>query len=104
MGGYMKRKWEKVASIDVDGSLCWVGEPYHLGSKTWIEFCDKFDSSENLIEKSRSAWAQTVVEPFGEGTGVCVTSGHGDGSYPVYVKRNSDGTIRAIKIKFDRDE
>lgn len=37
-------------------------------------------------------------------TGVCVSSGYGDGTYPVYIKKNYEGRIVEAVILFDYDE
>ena len=37
-------------------------------------------------------------------TGVCVSSGYGDGNYPVYVRKNQEGRIVEAKIMFDWDD
>ena len=91
--------WEKVGVIGVDAGLCWVGDPCYCvtpdcnshPAKTWLEFCDKLEK----IEKDGVAqWA---------GIGVSVSSGYGDGEYPVYVKR-SRGRIREVKVVFFEKE
>jgi len=37
-------------------------------------------------------------------TGVAVSSGYGDGNYPVFVKKNKEGRIIEARILFDWDE
>lgn len=37
---------------------------------------------------------------FGNDLGFCTRTAYGDGSYPVFVKRDRDGTIKEVKIVF----
>lgn len=55
----------------------------------WSEFCDKLFACE----------VDNVAKPLGEGTGITVGSGYGDGEYAVYVQR-SDGRIARAMIEF----
>lgn len=41
---------------------------------------------------------------LGMGMGVCVSSGYGDGMYPVYVKHNDEGRITSATIVFIMDD
>jgi hypothetical protein len=94
-------QWEYAGSFGVDAGLCWIGDPCYCvtpdctehPAKTWSEFCDKLET----IEKDGiSAWPCKMGH---NGLGVCVSSGYGDGEYPVYVKRQ-DGRIKEVRIKF----
>jgi len=95
-------KWETVGQIGVDAGLCWLGDPcYIMGkdageqpAKTWSEFCDDLHKREN-----RGA-AQWNYKHGHAGLGVTVTTGFGDGTYPVQVKRTSEGRISEVRIKF----
>lgn len=91
-------KWEKVGEIGVDAGLCWVGDPCYIlhttpGNepkdlgKDWLEFCN------TLPEEN------PVAKQYDEG--VVVSTGYGDGSYPVYVKKNDEGRIVGVMVKFD---
>ena len=95
-----KDKWEEVGTIGVDAGLCWIGDPCYVISpeasfapKTWREFCDKIDFKSY----------PTVEEPLGKDVGFAVSTGYGDGCYPVYVKR-VDGRIAAVKVVFIEEE
>ncbi len=99
----VKRKWEKVGVIGVDAGLCWLGDPcYIMGedasshpAKTWAEFCAKL----SMIEKGGVAiWNYKLGH---EGLGITVSTGYGDGTYPVFVKRNSESRIIEVKVVFD---
>lgn len=91
--------WEQVGEIGVDAGLCWIGDPCYVVSKDashvwekWSDFCDKLQEADWPDAKSF------------DGIGVAVRSGYGDGSYPVYVKRDVDGTILEAKVVFVEKE
>ena len=101
-----KEKWEEIGQISVDAGICWLGDPcyiLHTDSgkppttlgKSWEEFC-KLLGSKDIISFDH--------EKGHEGLGVVVSSGLGDGLYPVYVKRVQDkefgNRIAEVKIKF----
>lgn len=91
----------------------WQPKPYpkDLG-ETWGDFCDKFTTiettTENIGNEKVSIPHQTNLThrqfnyDLGHpGLGVCVQTGYGDGSYPVYAKFDSDGRLVEVKVKFD---
>ena len=84
---------EQIGYMSVDAGLCWVGDPcYIMGSDAshgvgdWDAFCD------SLTDKGHS-------EPLGEGVGFAVTTGYGDGSYPVYIEKDN-GRVKSITVDF----
>jgi len=93
----MDLKWEKIGMIGIDAGLCWIGDPCYVLhgqnpkeiGKDWDEFCSILEAAEE----------DNGVYNF-DITGVCVTTGYGDGTYPVFVKRNSEGRISEVKVKF----
>jgi hypothetical protein len=105
--------WATVGNIGVDAGLCWIGDPCYvlfkktekdglpkaLG-KTWGEFCNK------LGEDYPTARA-FHYDAGHSGLGVCVSTGDGDGSYPVMV-RYDQGRVAEVKVVFipegDQDE
>ena len=99
----MKDTWERVGEIGVDAGLCWIGDPcYIMGQdanehpvKTWAEFCDK------LHQNEKDGVAQWHYKLGHMGLGVTVSTGCGDGVYPVFIKRNKDGRILQVKVLFD---
>jgi hypothetical protein len=99
----MKAKCEKVGEIGVDAGLCWIGDPCYCvtpdadehPSKTWGKFCNE------LHEKERGGdTAQWDFKNGTRGLGVTVSTGYGDGCYPVFVKRNKEGRIAEVRVKF----
>jgi len=93
-------KWEEVGSIGVDAGIIWLGDPCYtffkpptdVIGKNWGEFCEKLEAIEEQKEENND------VYPFGF-TGIAVSSGYGDGEYPVFIKRK-DGRIKEVKVVF----
>ena len=91
-----------VGHIGVDAGLCWVGDPCYILhrddeklpptlGKSWPEFCD-------LI--SEKDYASFSYELGHEGLGVVVSTGYGDGLYPVFVEVNKEGRIKSVTVEF----
>ncbi len=109
-----KEQWEEVGIIGVDAGLCWLGDPcYIMGddasekpAKTWSEFCDKLWEKEGLDKNGNPErdYAQWNYKMGHAGLGVTVSTGWGDGSYPVYIKRNKEGRIAEVKVVFDTEQ
>ena len=86
---------EQIGTLYVDAGIIMLGDPcYSLPddatnrddtAKTWSKFCDKLDGD--------------VSSPLGKGISIVVSSGYGDGEYPVFVKRK-DGRIQSVTVKF----
>ncbi len=94
----------KVGYIDVDAGICFVGDPCYSmpddGSsretvKDWHKFCELI-SDKDVIQLNHKAGHP--------GMGMVVSTGWGDGTYPVYIKRNSDGRVAEVRVAFDSDE
>lgn len=105
-------KWVKVAYIDVDAGVVWVGDPCYSMTheseytpKTWSEFCDDtFNDASTIAEGVNAPLKNRGL--YDEGLGVEISAGYGDGTYPVYVKYAKDdlfGTttrVKAVLIDF----
>lgn len=84
----------EIGIIGVDAGLCWVGDPcYVLGDDAssrvcdWSKFCD-------LLHDNAQFSA-----PLGYGTGFAVSTGYGDGSYPVTITVK-DGCVTKLEVDF----
>lgn len=96
-------KLERVGEIGVDAGLCWIGDPcyiihnetpnHHLG-RSWQEFCDE------LHKHEKNGATQFHYNKGHAGLGVCVSTGYGDGCYPVYVERNEEGRVKRLVVEF----
>ena len=96
----------KVGYIGIDAGLCWVGDPCYVmgkdsgyGVKTWKEFCDKHDKA---ADESEFGW--NACEPLGDGIGFAISTGYGDGAYPIYIERDRDGAVSKIIVDFLDEE
>lgn len=98
--------WEKAGVIGVDAGLCWIGDPCYILDdrserpsdigKTWVEFCDRLSGRE---DKCVAQWKHADDYP---GLGVTVGTGHGDGCYQVYVRRDGSGRVMAVMVDFEQ--
>lgn len=102
--------WQRVGHIDVDAGLCWVGDPCYILhaqgenapteiGKNWREFCDILPLEGAALEQCKAFGHR----PGETGLGVCVPTGYGDGSYPVYVKVK-EGRVAAVMVDFEGDQ
>lgn len=95
--------WEYVGDVAVDAGVVMVGDPCYATDKKhpihrWEKFCDLLGrDSENGVTGLKFAHG-------GGGMGVVVTSGYGDGVYPVYVKHDDRGVIAELKVVFVSDD
>ena len=95
----------QIGTIGVDAGLCWVGDPCYIMGKdssyyitTWDEFCNKHDKA---VNESEFGWS--ACEPLGEGIGFAISTGYGDGEYPVYIEKEGS-RIKRIIIEFIDEE
>lgn len=94
--------------VDVDAGLVFVGDPcYTMGDDAssrvtkWGDFCDALFYENG----KRSDYEQKgFANPLGQGVGVAVQSGYGDGTYPVYVTYGDEGRVASVTIEFMGDE
>lgn len=97
----MSNQWKKIGEIDVDSGLCWIGDPcyvlhsYKLNSigDNWHEFCEKINDDDRVTAFSHNTGC--------DGAGLAVSSGYGDGTYPVYA-RFVGKRIAEVRVTFIR--
>lgn len=103
--------WEEVGFCWVDSGSIMLADPCYMSTRdashtvdTWDEFLKltwpkDFGNGQgpSVYDKASNALQQP-------GLGVIVSSGYGDGEYPVYVKRNEEGRIAEARIVFIGDE
>ena len=89
---------EQIGYMNVDAGLCWVGDPcYVMGDDAssrvheWNKFCDALNEQKQ--------YDNGHCEPLGQGVGFAVSTGYGDGEYPVYVEKE-DGRVSRIIVDF----
>lgn len=95
--------WELVGHFGVDAGICWIGDPCYIIhtddqpkaiGKNWREFCDILGESYPIKKSFRYDMGH-------EGLGVCVSTGWGDGTYPVYALINEHNRISQVLIDFE---
>ena len=105
----------KIGSIGVDAGMCFIGDPCYTlphdasqrtildtnGNDLWNrivkDMAGKDYCSLNYQPKNHEGLGVPVYG--GEGLGVCVTTGYGDGEYPVYAEIEN-GVVKSVTIKF----
>lgn len=86
--------WERVGEIGVDAGIVMVGDPCYVNAtdhpiKNWPKFCDSLVGDTTQLNYRHGS----------AGLGVVVSSGYGDGVYPVYIRREK-GVIAEMKVVF----
>lgn len=103
----------KVGSVGVDAGMVMVGDPCYLsdyGKKSadgfeWVESeVDAQKSTKKFDYSYSGACAATLSEDsageLGRASAVAVSSGYGDGVYPVYAHYNHEGRISKLEVVF----
>lgn len=95
---------KQIGEIGVDAGLCWIGDPCYILhkekppqaiGKDWDEFCDI------LHEDDQYPTAKQFHYDLGHpGLGVVISTGYGDGVYPVFAEFNEDGRIAKVWVEF----
>jgi len=94
---------QKIGTIGIDARLCWIGDPCYILhkegdqkpkeiGKDWDDFCDKL--GEDYPTKK-----QFNFDLGHPGLGIVISTGYGDGEYPVYADI-VDGKIKSVTVKF----
>ena len=98
--------WVLAGSFGVDSGLCWIGDPCYVLHKTKDEIPDTLGSDwSGFVDKLYDLNSHSMYTAFGyrsgmkDGLGICVSTGYGDGEYPVYVGIK-DGRVAAAFIDF----
>ena len=102
----MTKTRKQVGVIGVDTGLCWIGDPCHVlhadpapeaVGRDWDEFCAR------LMHAGPRPAAQFWHGRRHHGLGVCVSTGYGDGSYPVYATFDEQGRVAEVRVEFIRE-
>jgi hypothetical protein len=99
----MNKKWKQIGNCAVDSGMLIISDPCYVLPKIGdqIEYTyddllrDSFDGEKDTLPKE-------VIFKDKSGNGVAVRGFGGDGNYPVYIKRDINGTILEIKILFNQ--
>ena len=94
---------ERIGTVGVDSGTVMLGDPCYISSdkrlhsdKGWLKFCQ-----EVLWTDEFDRMRHTQV---GRGTAVITDTGHGDGEYPVYITRDSQGRVMSLTVVFIDEE
>jgi len=99
----------KIGECGVDAGMLYLGDPCYvinaaLGRKPWDEFIRAIAGPNGYLETY--ATVESVLPngktPFN--AGVVVTTGYGDGVYPVYAEFSKTGHIARITVEFISDD
>ena len=101
----------KVGQVGVDAGMVMVGDPCYLDKFTdhdWDDAKVEAQKASGKYDYSYSgACAATLSDngagQLGRGDAVAVSSGYGDGVYPVYATYNHEGRIVKLEVIFDAD-
>lgn len=108
----VKEGWALVGTCDVDSGTVMIGDPcYTMPDEiVWGEkkgemeirttYSKLFDENVDF-DNRKGAWevSHPKAKTAHKGAGVIVSAGYGDGSYPVYVRREA-GRIKEARIIF----
>jgi hypothetical protein len=86
--------WKQVGVVGVDSGRILVADSCY-----WIKDED-YDKMSKLLDEQNWPNVLKINYDMGhEGKGVSVSSGYGDGTYPVEVKEK-DGRIKELRVRF----
>lgn len=110
-------EWTKAGTITVDSGCVAVGDPCYTMNKEANDVADTW--TDWLAETYPRVFGAEVLRDHNptdsdlgkptnvrglEGAGVVVGTLYGDGSYPVYVKKNAAGRVTALMVDFKEAE
>jgi hypothetical protein len=93
-----------IGEIGVDAGVCWIGDPCYVLhadhppkaiGRSWDEFCDVLHADHKY-----PTCKQFCYDLGHPGLGVVVSTGYGDGVYPVYAEFNDEGRIAKVWVEF----
>jgi hypothetical protein len=97
-----------IGEIGVDAGLCWIGDPCYILhadpkpiaiGKDWDQFCAILHD-----DNQYPTCKQFAYDMGHAGLGVVVSTGYGDGVYPVYAEFNNEGRVAKVCVEFIDDE
>lgn len=91
----MKSGWVKVGTVSVDTGTLSIVDSGMMHATDWPQFTRRMERAE---AENKGKGAQDTM-PDREGI-VITRTGDGDGRYPVEVKRDEDGCIVEVRIRF----
>lgn len=102
---------EQIGTVCVDAGIVMIGDPCYTLSdgashrtdiaRVWSRFCEE-TFAPGPHQKGRTEGQ--AVEPLGEGIGMVVQTGWGDGEYPVFVEYEGNRIARLVVEFIPEDE
>jgi len=94
----MMQNWRQIGVVHVDCGLIVLTDPGWIDDRfaDWDAFCEAYAAATDDYE--RDTWFDE------DNRAVFVTSGQGDGEYPVYARWNSSGEIEEVRVVFMEDD
>ena len=87
---------KRIGTFSVETGTCWIGDPcYFEDTMRMREECP----SQEILPGAHPELGHGTYTDF-KGYGVEVSSGFGDGTYPVYATFDAEGVITEVTIKF----
>jgi Protein of unknown function (DUF4241) len=95
---------KQIGEIGVDAGLCWIGDPCYILhadpkpkaiGKDWDQFCDILHA-----DNEYPTCKQFNYDLGHAGLGVVVSTGYGDGVYPVFAEFNDEGRVAKVWVEF----
>jgi hypothetical protein len=90
--------------IGVDSGQIMIGDPCYLNDWKTNEGEEWSPEGKEGLYSYQGVSATTIKEAYGQiggGLAVAMSSGYGDGQYPVYVQLNEDGRVVMAVIDFN---
>ena len=87
--------WTKIGECPVDAGCLVLVDPCYVAHEE-----DRTDPYQEALMWDKEDHARGHKE-MSDGLGVIVSTGYGDGQYPVYVRRTNDGRIAAVMVDFN---
>ena len=101
-------KLDCIGYFSVDSGQAIIGDPCYIKDNWQDDYTDfdEYKNSEGQYGYLGSCHATLINGHgvLGNGLAIAVTTGHGDGNYPVYVEYNETGHIAKVVIDFFEGE
>lgn len=93
-------EWETVGTVGVDTATLLITDPAYLEHWGHDDASGAY-SLDGLRAEMMGRNSASLRFPLGhDGAGVAVSTGYGDGIYPVQIARTEDGHVAAVRVVF----
>ena len=100
--------WESAGYFVTDKGMMWLGcpHPFIEGTENPKDIGENWEAfTQNVQEKmdSTGCFAQFRRNDGENGLGMVISTGFGDGMYPVQIRRSPEGEIAELRVLFIRE-